>query len=87
MDISKTQYNDSLQVRVTHQTGGSIERDNFSAKYLSNGDSLNANIFLHFFSIKKRREWNLEDWKMNDFQLNIGFYCKTTFVSCFSQFL
>ena len=56
MDISKTQYNDSLQVRVTRQTGSSIERDNFSAMYLSNGDSLNAKFVLHFYSIKKRRE-------------------------------
>ena len=35
----------------------------------------------HFFSIKKQREWHLDDWKMNDFQLNMEFFCKTTFVS------
>ena len=74
MDISKTQYNDSLQVRVTRQTGSSIERDNFSAMYLSNDDSLNPKFFLHFFSIKKRRKWHIDDWKMNDFQLNMEFF-------------
>ena len=56
MDISKTQYNDPLQVPVTRQTGSSIKKDNFSAMYLSNGDSLNPKFFLHFFRIKKRRE-------------------------------
>ena len=56
MDVSKTQYNNSLQVHVTRQTGSSIERYNFSAMYLSNGDSLNPQFFLHFFSIKKQRE-------------------------------
>ena len=48
MDISKTQYNDSLQIRVTRQSGSSIERENFSAMYLSNDDSLNPKIFYIF---------------------------------------
>ena len=45
----KTQYNNSLQVRVTRQTNSSIESDNFSAMYLSKGDSLNANFFFTFY--------------------------------------
>ena len=56
MDILKTQCNDSLQVRATRQTGSSIKRDKFSVMYLSNGNSLNSKCFLHFFSIKKRKE-------------------------------
>ena len=32
----KKQYSDSPQVRVNHQIDNSIERDNFSAMYLSN---------------------------------------------------
>ena len=32
MDTSKTQYNDSLQVRITRQTGSSIKTHNFSGK-------------------------------------------------------
>ena len=52
MDISKTQYNDVLQVRATLQTGSSIERDNFPAMYLSNGDSLNLNLFTLYTSLK-----------------------------------
>ena len=74
MDVSKTQYNNSLQVHVTRQTGSSIERYNFSAMYLSNGDSLNPQFFLHFFSIKKQREWHLDNWKMNDFLLNMELF-------------
>ena len=65
MDVSKTLYDDSLQVRVTLQTGSSIERDNFSKIYLSNGDNLNPNFFLH-----------LKDWKMNDLQLNMEVFIK-----------
>ena len=53
MDISKTQYNNSLQVRVTRQTASSIERANFSAMYFSNGDSLNAKFFFSFLSAKR----------------------------------
>ena len=45
MDIPKTQYNYLLQVSVTCQTGSSIEKDNFSAMYLSNGDILNPEFF------------------------------------------
>ena len=55
MDISKTQYNNALQVRVTRQTGSSIERDNFSAIYLSNGDSLNP-IFPYISLASKNEE-------------------------------
>ena len=35
----------SITLRVTRQTGSFIERDSFSAMYLSNGDSLNPNFF------------------------------------------
>ena len=42
-----------------------------------------VNFFYIFFSIKNRKEWHLDDWKLNDFQSNIEFSCKTTFVSCF----
>ena len=52
MDISKTHYNYLLQVRETRQSDSSIERDNLSAKYLSNGDSLNNKFCLYVFSIK-----------------------------------
>ena len=44
-DSIKTQYNNSLQVRVIRQTGSSIERGNFSAMYLSNDDSLSPTFF------------------------------------------
>ena len=48
MDILKTQYNDSLQVRISRQTSSSIERDNFSVMYLSNGGRPNHKFFFKF---------------------------------------
>ena len=39
------QCNDSPQVLVSRQTGNSIERDNFSAMYLSNCYSWNYKLF------------------------------------------
>ena len=41
---NKKQYNDSPQVLVSRQAGNSIERDNFSAMYLSNSYSWNCKI-------------------------------------------
>ena len=41
----KKQYNDSLLVLVSRQTGNSIERDNFSAMYLSENYSWNYTFF------------------------------------------
>ena len=45
---------DSLQVRVTRQTGSSIERDNFSAMYLCNGDSLNSEFVYISLALKNK---------------------------------
>ena len=41
----KKQYNDSPQLLVSCQIGNSIERDNFSAVYLSNSYSWNYKLF------------------------------------------
>ena len=56
MDMSKTQYNDSLQVRVTRQTGSSIERNNFSVMYLWNGDSLNPKFVYISLALKNKKK-------------------------------
>ena len=58
MDISKTQYNDSLQVRVTRKTGSLMERDNFSAMYLLNGDSRLEFKTLNWFTFLKHQKTN-----------------------------
>ena len=57
MDISRTQNSYSLQVRVTRQTRSSIERDNFLAMYLSNGDNLNPKfVYISLASKNKENE-------------------------------
>ena len=42
---SKKQYNDSPQILASRQTDNSIERDDFSAMYLSSSYSWNYKLF------------------------------------------
>ena len=53
----KKQYNDSPQVLVSRRTGNSIQRDNFSAMYLSNRSSWNYKLIWNVSCTKQRREW------------------------------
>ena len=50
----KKQCNDLPQVLVSRQTGNSIERDNFSAMYLCNGDSLNSEFVYISLALKNK---------------------------------
>ena len=60
----KKQYNDSRQVLVSRQIGNSIEKDNFSAMYLSNSYSWNYLNFFEIFSASKNEDDDMQlTWK------------------------
>ena len=54
----KKQYNDSPQVFVSRQLGNFIERDNFSAMFLSN--SYSWDYKLSNFSVSKKEENDMQ---------------------------